>query len=174
MKSADDILFDSLQRCFDENEDRAAILQKLLNKDAEALSLRTVDWLVTNYSKKFNVTYVLKHEEERMFNVYLEYKAQLKSFSKRRFDVFKRHRKFEFCLPNGTRVETNVAQLNFFRWAITHGVVDYCMQNLEAIEKDMNESTKHRAKTSRKRQQLSRAAVHTCTKTPLRVRVTFH
>jgi hypothetical protein len=35
-----------------------------------------------------------------------------------------------------------VGQLNFFRWAIEHHVLDYINDNLEVIEADMNNSLK--------------------------------
>ena len=37
---------------------------------------------------------------------------------------------------------TTVGQLNFFRWAIEHHVLDYINDNLEIIEADMNNSLK--------------------------------
>lgn len=48
------------------------------------LSLRLLDWLVTNYSKKYNITYPLKYNSENIyFNVYVDYKNQLKAYSKK-------------------------------------------------------------------------------------------
>ena len=59
------------------------------------VSLRIIDWFVTNYSKKFNVfytiykispnEYTLKEEGNQVlkqFNTYHSYKSQLKSFSR--------------------------------------------------------------------------------------------
>ena len=41
------------------------------------LSLRLLDWLVTNYSKKYNITYPLQSNTETIyFNIYLDYKNQ--------------------------------------------------------------------------------------------------
>ena len=36
------------------------------------LSLRILDWLVTNYAKKYNIVFSNKHNQN--FNVYLDYK----------------------------------------------------------------------------------------------------
>lgn len=44
---------------------------------------------------------------------------------------------------------TTTGQLNFFRWAITSGIIDYAVENRELIEQDMNESSKTRPKHTR-------------------------
>ncbi len=43
------------------------------------VSLRLIDWFVTNYSKKFNVSYLLN---DRQFLVHFHYKRELKAYSK--------------------------------------------------------------------------------------------
>ena len=50
------------------------------------ISLRLIDWFVTNYSKKYNVTYVTKTQKHTI--VYLSYKSHLKAYSKKMFDPF--------------------------------------------------------------------------------------
>ena len=34
--------------------------------------------------------------------------------------------------------ETTIGQLNFFKWAIQNNIIQYVIDNYEAIEKDMN------------------------------------
>ena len=36
-------------------------------------------------------------------------------------------------------METTIGQLNFFKWAIEHEIIDYITKNYNEIEKDMNE-----------------------------------
>ena len=58
------------------------------------LSLRLIDWLVTNYSKKYNIIYPLQNSREiKYFNIYLDYKNQLKAYSKKFFDPFCRQKR---------------------------------------------------------------------------------
>ena len=58
------------------------------------LSLRLLDWLVTNYSKKYNIIYPLNNSNETVyFNIYLDYKNQLKAYSKKFFDPFCRQKR---------------------------------------------------------------------------------
>ena len=53
------------------------------------ISLRLIDWFVTNYSKKYYTTYNIKVKgEHKRFKIYVDYKLKLKAYSKKRFDPF--------------------------------------------------------------------------------------
>lgn len=126
------------------------------------LSLRLLDWLVTNYSKKYNITYPLKCNSETVyFNVYIDYKNQLKAYSKKFFDPFCRQKRLiidshTFKWRTYTSGEdlakkdivTTVGQLNFFRWFIENKIIDYALSNVELIDRDMmaTVTTKKRGK----------------------------
>ena len=133
---------------------------------AAPVSLRVVEWFVTNYSKKFNVAYTL---EDRQFIVYFQYKRELKAYSKRLFDPFCRRERIRFVVHDAPPIEeTTVGQLNFFRWAIENGVLAYILEHAAAIETDMNRSFReHYSKAPesktptgrRKRKEMSASAV---------------
>ena len=173
MESSNDILFASVKSFF-ANADYLKQLTRCLVDHDHCVSLRVIDWLVTNYSKKKNVAYIF-HDfsgEERIFNVYLEYKSQLKSFSKSLFDPFKRGPRIQFADCYGKPFETTIGQLNFFKWAIRHGVVEYATRHVTDIERDMVESTRKRTEVpTGKRSHLSK--MQPCTTTMLKVKVTF-
>jgi hypothetical protein len=171
MESADQVLLDSLKNFYSVQKHADQLKDVLANPD-NPISLRSLDWLITNYSKKRNISYMLPGDV-RVFNIFTDYKSQLKSFSKRMFDCFKRRDRISFELPDGTCIESTIAQLNMFRWAIRYQVLEYCREHLRDIEMDMNRSMKPRDEKNGKRSQLSQAATQTCTTTPLRVRVTF-
>ena len=116
------------------------------------ISLRIIDWFSTNYAKK-NFT-VYEHNGRR-FKVYIDYKLKLKAYSKRRFDPFCRWERI--CIPykEDSEVQTTIGQLNFFKWAIDNGVINYVEQNYDAIEADMNS----RNSTSKKKQLLATGAI---------------
>jgi hypothetical protein len=99
------------------------------------ISLRLIDWFVTNYAKKHNISYILN---QRQFLVYFHYKRELKAYSKRLFDPFCRRERIMFQARGHEPFVTTVGQLNFFRWALEKEIIDYIKMNLEAIEKDMN------------------------------------
>ena len=109
------------------------------------ISIRVLDWFVTNYSKKFNIIYKLPDstiDDNHFFNVYLQYKCQLKSYKKKLFDPFCRKQRIVFYHDINKCVLTTIGQLNFFKWAITYNILDYVEQNLQKITNDMLISNK--------------------------------
>lgn len=105
------------------------------------VSLRIIDWFVTNYSKKHNL--VIHNKNNKPFIVYLEYKSQLKAYSKKQFDPFCRRARIFFEYNKDKKFETTIGQLNFFRWAIENNIIDYIIKNYDSIEKDMNSTLKY-------------------------------
>jgi hypothetical protein len=144
------------------------------------ISLRLIDWFVTNYSKKFNVNYV---HEERQFMVHFHYKRELKAYSKRLFDPFCRRERISFQVRGSPPIEeTTVGQLNFFRWAIEKGVLRYILEHVSEIEKDMNVSFReHYSKDTevktptgrRKRKEMSQSAMKSANHHDVPVTVSF-
>ena len=136
----------------------------LINKNS--ISLRILDWLVTNYSKKHNVIYSINNTH---FNVYLDYKNQLKAYSKKLFDPFCRRERiklntttFEWDITYDKICEdkyiiTTVGQLNFFKWFIENKILNYAIENINIIDKDMTE-TLNTSKKCKKRCELSSCA----------------
>ena len=104
------------------------------------VSLRLVDWFVTNYSKKFNIVYPIKRPNGKTeyFSVYQNYRQQVSSYPKKLFDPFCRSNliKIQLC---GQFVETTVCQLHFFKWAIENLLLEYIEKNHDDIYKDMSE-----------------------------------
>lgn len=151
--SKSDLLLESLKKFYNKDGNKEMLLPII--KQETTISLRLLDWLVTNYSKQNDVNYSIEHNGiVKNFNVWLDYKNQLKAYSKRQFDPFCRRKRIFFILKTGetisfnetekikyqTRTDgfiTTVGQLNFFRWAITHRVIDYAFKNLNKIESDM-------------------------------------
>ena len=107
------------------------------------ISLRIVDWFATNYAKKY---YTVYDNNNIRFKVYIDYKLKLKAYSKRRFDPFCRWDRIIIPYNHTSSIQTTIGQLNFFKWALENGVVDYIDNNYSSIEKDMNS----RNSTSRK------------------------
>ena len=165
IKGKQELILVSLNQFYDNEYNRLALLDILEGKNK--ISLRIIDWFVTNYSKKHNVEYSLKRkitspkritmkkihgkmskkEEPKSsnlhhVNVYLSYKNQLNSFSKKHFDPFCRRNRIEYEFSDGTKIVTTVGQLNFFRWAIQNNVLKYIIDNYKNIEEDMNQNTK--------------------------------
>ena len=128
-----ELIISSLQDFFSNPGQLDIILPILQGKST--ISLRLMDWFVTNYAKKHNVSYILN---QRQFLVYFHYKRELKAYSKRLFDPFCRRERIMFQIRGSEAFVTTVGQLNFFRWALEKDIIPFINANLEAIEKDMN------------------------------------
>lgn len=116
-------------------------LEKLLPilQSTSEISLRLVDYFVTNYAKKTNVSFM---QAGRHFLVYFNYKRELNAYSKRLFDPFCRRERIMFQARGVEAFVTTVGQLNFFRWFIEKEILEFITANREAIEKDMNSTLK--------------------------------
>ena len=140
------------------------------------ISLRIVDWFTTNYAKKYFVIYNICNKR---FNVYMDYKLQLKAYSKKRFDPFCRWDRITIPYTDDVQILTTIGQLNFFKWAIENKVIEYVKNNYENIEKDMNNrnSTSRRKKqdtsTRKKREELSISATKTIVKEDVKITLQF-
>ena len=133
------------------------------------LSLRLIDWFVTNYAKKYNVAYLTKSQKHVI--VYLSYKSHLKAYSKKMFDPFCRWKRIKF-----QNFETTVGQLNFFEWAISDDVLEYLEKNRAAVQADM-EARLHEAKEAtpqKKRHELSHSATKSLARHDVNVKVSFN
>ena len=136
-----ELIISSLQKFYANRTDTAEILELL--QGTSRISLRLIDWFVTNYSKQYNISYILANQE---FLVYTNYKSQLKAYSKKLFDPFCRRERIMFQLSGQQPFLTTVGKLNFFRWAIEKGIIDYIKLNLTKIEKEMNTNAREQQK----------------------------
>lgn len=137
-----------LLNCMDQFYSKDDNGNKLLNIINGNISIRLVDFFVTNYSKKNRINYQIKDDDnEIMFNVHSSYKSQLKAWNKKYFDPFSRGDRIPFFLENDCLI-TTIGQLNFFKWFITYNVLDYVDDKIDKIEQDMNKNKKKIRKTN--------------------------
>lgn len=160
-----DLLLHKVLRFY--NENGGENMEKMLSviNGTTNISLRIMDWFVTNYSKKHYTVYDLEDSgttPAKRFKVYVDYKLKLRAYSKKRFDPFCRWDRINVPHKNGTTyIQTTLGQLNFFKWAIENQVLRYIHENYSVIESDMN----IRNNTSRKMaksHQTSSATVDGC------------
>ena len=164
------------------------------------ISLRIVDWFTTNYSKK-NYTILSESPKNDRFKVYVDYKLNLKAYSKKRFDPFCRWERISIPY-NDKFIQTTIGQLNFFKWALENKVVEFIENNYQEIENDMNmrntcgKNKKNKEneygidsndnnsdkiieknnnnKSRKKREELSISATKSIKKEDIEITVTFH
>jgi hypothetical protein len=73
------------------------------------------------------------------------------------FDPFCRRERILFQLKDTPAFVTTVGKLNFFRWAIEKGVLDYIYINLIQIEKEMNSNARELQKIRKQEKTLSKS-----------------
>jgi len=187
----DSLLLQSLSAFFKDDYYQDELVSII--EGTKGISLRSIDWFITNYSKKQNTYYLiykdqLNHptldEKDRTFhsnmNVHHSYKSQLKAYSKKRFDPFCRRDRLLFELTNGSSIETTIGQLNFYRWALQSSVIDYIVQNKEVIETDMNDCLREikvkgikQKGTRKQREELSLSATRGLSRNNITVHLNF-
>lgn len=137
-----DLLMISLSKFYSTKSNINKILPiidpQLFPNSSNKISLRLIDWFVTNYSKKNNTVITKRHgQSPSHFNVYLSYRSQLKAYSKQLFDPFRRRDRITFFYDNDKSIETTIGQLNMFRWILQNDIIDYINSNFEEVEQDM-------------------------------------
>lgn len=177
-----DLLLNNLKEFYKDEKYLEKMLQIVTGKSK--ISLRIIDWFVTNYAKKYYTLYTIGTGESlRRFKVYFDYKLKLKAYGKNRFDSFCRWERITIPYKNGTSIETTIGQLNFFKWALENRIVNYIEENYETIEQDMNsrnstskrkESISDNSKTRKKREELSISATKSVKKEEVEIVVQFH
>jgi len=193
LNTQNNLLLSSLMEFYDNREN----LNKMINiiNGVSKISLRIVDWFVTNYAKKYYTVYEQTYGDENMqtltrFKVYNDYKLKLKAYSKKRFDPFCRWDRVSIPYDNEKQMETTIGQLNFFKWAIENDIIEYIKNNYDVIENDMNKrnsTTKRRtpteeepivqsanSKTRKRREELSVSACKCIKKESVKIIVKFN
>jgi hypothetical protein len=173
-----DLLLQKL-RTYYENDDFFELdrILKILNGESN-ISLRILDWFVTNYAKQKYIVYELKSGDR--FKVYNDYKLKLKAYSKKRFDPFCRWDKIVIPYRDNKSIQTTIGQLNFFKWVLEKDILQFIEQDYGTIEDDMNarnSTSKNKQvdnKTRKKREELSVSASKSIKKESLKTNLVFN
>jgi len=164
--SGKELLLSSLTAYYNKNIDNKFILKDIIDGKHQ-LSLRMIDWLVTIYAKNNNIIYWIHTDDNNIYyylpegnankykkiNLYLDYRAQLKSFKKINFDSFRRHDRITFIINNKSNesIETTIGQLNFFKWAFSNKVILFALENQKIIYDNMSKNTYKKAVKEKKK-----------------------
>ena len=178
--SQNDLLLNNLNAFYKMNDNMDRML-KIITGESK-ISLRIIDWFVTNYAKKNFTVYTTTSGNNTRFKVFYDYKLKLKAYSKKRFDPICRWDRISVPYKGDKDIETTIGQLNFFKWALENEVVDYIEQNYILIENDMNNrnSTSKRKepaidnKTRKRREELSISASKSIKKEDVEIVLTFY
>lgn len=153
MSASRHLLLTSLTGFYNTHPEHRNVVSSIIRGESR-LSLRVLDWFVTHYARMNNIVYYIDTRHAKLlltypdsgggahirkFNLHLEYRKQLQSYTKMFFDPFRRHERISFVvgLSPLTVIETTVGQLNFFRWSTENQVIAYIYEHLSAIESHM-------------------------------------
>lgn len=124
------ILLTSINQFYQEEKNRTKLLN-ILDKSS-GISLRNLEWFITNYAKKNNTMYTTS--DGKLFTVHCAYKSSLDGYSKKLFDPFCRSEKFAYNIPGTSHeIQTTLAQLNFIKWCIKNNIIDYISNNKNSL-----------------------------------------
>lgn len=153
ISSQENMLIRSLEK-FYTNIENIHLILPIINGESN-ISMRLIDYFVTNYSKKYRVTYnIIENGNNTIFNVYSSYKSQLKAYNKKYFDPFSRGNRIPFFFPDDCII-TTIGQLNFFKWFISKNIFNYVRSNIKNIEIDLNSSKKTSKPSKKKKKKIS-------------------
>lgn len=152
------LLLSSISKYFKNNPIHLEHLKNIISGKS-FISLRLIDWLLTHFAKNNNIQYWIDDDNKkiykslpdnlkkaanlRKFNMYIDYRAQLKSFSKMYFDPFRRHERIRYILNDKEEIETTIGQLNLFRWFFKNYIYEYIINNYNDISKNMSTKNKN-------------------------------
>ena len=146
LNTQNDLLMKNLMD-FYQNKDHLFKMMHIINGESR-ISLRIIDWFVTNFAKKYYTVYEIPvRADDKLealstnaarFKVYNDYKLKLKAYAKIRFDPFCRWSRISVPYDESRSMETTIGQLNFFKWAIDNRIIEYIENNYDMIENDMN------------------------------------
>jgi hypothetical protein len=150
IETKSELLLASLKKFF--TEARFKIILPIITGTSK-ISLRVVDWFVTNYSKKNQIIYKInEYGEECYINIHNHYKSQLNAYGKKYIDPFCRGKdRIFFNVSESQCVLTNISQLNFFRWAVQYNVINYIDKNYTSIVKDMTDTLSNTPSSNKRR-----------------------
>jgi hypothetical protein len=190
-QTQNELLLTNLLAFYEKNDNMDRLIN-VINGQSN-ISLRIIDWFVTNYAKKNFTVYSIPAKnkcstvingEENMerFKVFHSYKLELKAYSKVRFDPFSRRDRIVVPYKDNMCLQTTIGQLNFFKWAIENQVLEYIEKNYDDIENDMNMRNsiskksvdETDAKTRKRREELSISACKTIKKESVKIVVKFN
>ena len=179
---------------FYKNPEYLEIVKKIVNREfitskSKKISIRIVNWFVTNYAKQYFTVY--ENQDERFF-VWTRFRSAEDGYSKEMFDPYSRKDRIIIPYDETTKLITTIGQLNFFKWAILNKVIDYIIEHYDDITNDMTNrlTVKNKSnvlfddknipkenivngKTRKKREELSISACRSIRKEFTPIKITF-
>lgn len=155
-------LYDSLKTFYTKSYLTDVLIPIQTKQKPMPIRLRHLEHLVTSYADSHDVSYIRNGNDNFPWQLYRSYQDQLLIFNKRYFDPCRRGQRVFFQVDD-VEIETTLAQLNFFRWAIQNKVIEWAIEHAQEIQEDMvavhrAQSMSENKKRKRKRSMFNNAA----------------
>jgi hypothetical protein len=123
------------------------------------VSLRLIDFVCVNYSRKKPVVYKLVTDSgDVLWNLHQSYQQWLRCWRRRGFDVFRRSGRIT-CQCGPVAIDTTYSQFNFMYWLLNYRVLDFIQANQAALESDMIQTLREAKEKLEKKQRSHRGHI---------------
>lgn len=136
LSASDLCLLDSILEWYNKDESNVAKFVEVV-KRKNGMSLRVIDWLVTNFSKVHSVA-INSSGLPRDLN--RDYQMNLTAYNKKNMDPFARRNKIKIRVFGKEERSSTVGQLNFFRWYYKNDIHVYLNKHRDVVETHMKEN----------------------------------
>lgn len=136
LSRSDEVLLDSILEWYNEESSRVEKFLAIV-KRKNGMSLRVIDWLVTNFSKTNSIVL-----ETGGFprDLNRDYQKNLSAYNKRNMDPFARRNKISILVFGKESRNSTVGQLNFFRWFLKNDISTFLHKNKGVVENHMKDA----------------------------------
>lgn len=142
LSSSDRVLLESIIDWYNDNPEHIEKYMEIV-KRKNGMSLRVIDWLVTNYSKEKSIS-IETNADCLPRDLNRDYQKNLTAYNKKNLDPFARKNKINVKVSHKDQNEeirsTTVGQLNFFRWFCRNNLDVYISKEKTKIDAHMKES----------------------------------
>lgn len=127
------IIIESAVAWFNHHKEHLESFVRILQRQ-EMYSLRLLDWMTTNYARRFHIHAMY---QGLPINVYEDYRRHLNVYTKKYFDPFARRDRLRLRYGDTSDIVTTPGQLNFMKWFFEKGI-DVAIRDIKwNIEQDM-------------------------------------
>jgi len=111
----------------------------------DALTMSIINFTVINYAIMYDACITLVNKKGINEYIYItrSYLSQLDEHRKQCFDAFCRKPKILFEYEPNKTIVTSVSQLNFYKWVIEIGLLEYIRENYENINIEYKNKKDH-------------------------------
>ena len=136
LSRSDEVLLESVLEWYNEDPSRVDNFLAIV-KRKNGMSLRVIDWLVTNFSKTNSV---ILETDGIPRDLNRDYQKNLSAYNKRNMDPFARRNKITIKIHGKETRNSTVGQLNFFRWFLKNNIIGFLNKNKSVVENHMKDA----------------------------------